>query len=104
MEAERWREIERLYHLALEREESARAPFLEQACAGDKSLEQAVLSLLEHAEETGSFLEEPALEVAAKELAMSGAIGVTAARPRPRRDRAVPHYSPVGRRRNGDCL
>ncbi len=72
MEAERWREINRLYHLALEQGESARAPFLEKVCAGDKSVEQEVLSLLQHAEETGSFLEEPALEVAAKDVATAG--------------------------------
>jgi eukaryotic-like serine/threonine-protein kinase len=89
MEAERWREINRLYHLALELEESARVAFLERLCAGDKSLEQEVLSLLEHAEGTGSFLEEPALEVAAKALAMTagaGAMGYTGdndARPLP---------------------
>jgi len=77
MEAERWREINRLYHLALELEESARVVFLERVCAGDKSLEQEVLSLLEHTEETGSFLEEPALEVAAKALAMSAVAGAT---------------------------
>jgi tetratricopeptide (TPR) repeat protein len=85
MEAERWREINRLYHLALEQDESARAPFLERACAGDRSLEQGVLSLLEYAEETGSFLEEPALDVAAKSLALSagGENGATPARPLP---------------------
>lgn len=85
MEAERWGEINRLYHLALEQEESARAPFLEKVCAGDKSLEQGVLSPLEYAEETGNFLEEPALDLAAKSLAMShgGEHGATPARSLP---------------------
>ena len=69
MQAERWREINRLYHLALEMDESDRPPFLERVCAGDSSLEQGVLSLLEYADETGSFLGGPAVEVAAKELA-----------------------------------
>ena len=81
MKAERWSEINRLYHLALELEQSARAPFLERVCPGDKSLKQEVLSLLEHAEETGNFLEEPALEVAAKELAMTAAAGEAGALP-----------------------
>ena len=31
LERERWQEIERLYHLALEHEESKRAEFLAQA-------------------------------------------------------------------------
>jgi len=71
MEVERWQEIERLYHAARELEESAKAPFLKRACAGDESLEQAVRSLLDHAEDTTTFLEKPALEVAAMELAMA---------------------------------
>jgi serine/threonine protein kinase len=45
MDAERWRRIEDLYHLALEREEQ-RPAFLEQACGGDESLRQEVESLL----------------------------------------------------------
>jgi len=36
MERERCQEIERLYHLALEHEESRRAEFLAQACGGDE--------------------------------------------------------------------
>jgi eukaryotic-like serine/threonine-protein kinase len=96
MEAERWREIKRLYHLALEQEKSARVAFLERVCAADRSLEQEVLSLLEYAEETGSFLEEPALAVAGKALAMSSAAGesgVAAARPLPA---AIGRYRIIG--------
>jgi tetratricopeptide (TPR) repeat protein len=96
MGSERWREINRLYHLALELEASARPRFLERVCKGDQSLEQGVLSLLEYAEDTGSFLEEPAVEVAAKELAMSAAAGwgvSTAARPLPA---AIGRYRIIG--------
>jgi serine/threonine protein kinase len=71
MDAERWREIERLYLSARELQENARVPFLQQACAGDESLQRAVRLLLDHAEDTGTFLEKPALEVAARELAVS---------------------------------
>ena len=46
MDAERWRRIEYLYHLALEREEEQRPAFLEQACGGDESLRREVESLL----------------------------------------------------------
>jgi tetratricopeptide (TPR) repeat protein len=86
MDSERWSEINRLYHLALELDEGARAPFLKRACAGDDSLEHAVRSLLDHSEDTGTFLEKPAMEVAAKALAMSpgaGEIGAASARPLP---------------------
>ena len=57
---ERWREIERLYHATLEREQGQRAAFLEEACAGDESLRQEVESLLAQEGATGSFLESPA--------------------------------------------
>ena len=73
MEAERWQTIERLYHSALEREQNQRAAFLEQACGGDDSLRSEVESLLAQGEENGSFLETPALEVAAKALAQNRA-------------------------------
>jgi len=68
MEPERLREIERLYHAALEREEGQRSAFLEEACAGDLSLRREVESLLAH-NEAATFMDSPAIEVAAKALA-----------------------------------
>jgi eukaryotic-like serine/threonine-protein kinase len=73
MEPERWQKIERLYHAALEEEKSRRAAFLEQACAGDEALRRQVELLLAQQEKAGSFLEAPALEVAAKTLAQDQA-------------------------------
>ena len=46
MDPDRWRQIEQLYHSALERPAAARASFLEQACAGDTTLRREVESLL----------------------------------------------------------
>ena len=37
MKPERWREIEKLYHEALELDEGRRPAFLDQACAGDEA-------------------------------------------------------------------
>jgi eukaryotic-like serine/threonine-protein kinase len=71
VETERWRKIEQLYHSALEREGSRRAAFVEQECAGDESLRREVESLLAHAGDTGDFLAAPALDVAARDLAIS---------------------------------
>jgi tetratricopeptide (TPR) repeat protein len=71
VENERWRQIERLYHSALEVDENQRADFVIDACGGDKSLQQEVESLLAQLEESGTFLEAPAREVAAKSLARS---------------------------------
>lgn len=44
--SERWKQIERLYHQALERETSTRAAFLAEACAGDEELRREVVSLI----------------------------------------------------------
>jgi serine/threonine protein kinase len=69
MTPDRWQKIERLYHAALEREESERAAYLAGACAGDDALRREVESLLGQSKGTDQFLETPALEVAAKILA-----------------------------------
>src|SRR5690242_10599847 len=68
METERWREIEQLYHAARECRPEERAQFLEKACA-DEQVRGQVLALLEREGQAGSFLEAPALEVAAAALA-----------------------------------
>src|SRR5215475_10881591 len=62
----RWEQIEKLCQSALELEESRRAAFLEEACAGDEGLRQEVESLLRFEGRGDRFIEEPALEVAAK--------------------------------------
>ena len=69
MTPERWQQIEKIYHSALELEESQRAAFLEEACAGDEVLRQEVESLLRSEPSGDRFIEEPALEVAAKMMA-----------------------------------
>jgi serine/threonine protein kinase/tetratricopeptide (TPR) repeat protein len=69
MQAERWKQIEQIFHEALKVEQSRRAAFLEQACAGDDALRLEIESLLAHHEEAGSFLESPALQLAAQTLA-----------------------------------
>ena len=43
----RWEQVEKLCQAALELEESRRAAFLEQACAGDAELRREVESLLQ---------------------------------------------------------
>jgi len=75
VDSERWRKIELIYHSALEQEGGHRTAFLEQECAGDESLRQEVESLLAEERGTDGFLEAPALEVAARELATSSGPG-----------------------------
>jgi hypothetical protein len=65
MTPERWQQIEKIYHSALELEESRRQAFLEETCSGDQTLRQEVESLLRSNPSADRFIEEPALEVAA---------------------------------------
>ncbi len=72
METERWHRIEELYHSALEVDDRRRPAFLKQACQGDESLCRDVESLLAEAQGTEGFLEAPAIDLAARDLAASG--------------------------------
>ena len=69
MERERWENLVRLHSAALEQEESQRSGFLREACAGDEDLRREVESLLAYEKKGEGFMETPALEAAAKELA-----------------------------------
>ena len=71
--ADRWRQVEGLYHSALEREERQRPAFLEEACAGDEELRREVGSLLRFQEQAKGFIEAPALQEMARALVASGA-------------------------------
>jgi serine/threonine protein kinase/tetratricopeptide (TPR) repeat protein len=66
MQPERWRRVEELFHGALSVEEGRRVAFLEESCAGDPDLRIEVESLLARHKEAGSFLESPALDLAAQ--------------------------------------
>jgi len=57
MLAERWREIENLYHTACELEPERRRAYLERACGTDESLRREVESLLANEGMAASFLE-----------------------------------------------
>src|SRR5437867_149048 len=69
MDSEHWKQVDRLLRAALERPPEERAEFLRQACAGDEALEREVRSLLASRQDAGSFLERPAIEVAARAIA-----------------------------------
>ena len=72
MKPERWERVAELHRAALEREESERGAFIEQACVGDEELRRELLSLLGYEGKTASFMKSPALDVAAKQLARGG--------------------------------
>src|ERR1700676_1832422 len=70
MEPERWRQVEQLYQSVLALEESKRSSFLDDSCSGDEALRREVLSLLARQEQADMFMETPAMEGMAKELAV----------------------------------
>ncbi len=69
MKPERWEQVAQLHRAALEHEPRERAAFLQQACAGDEGLRVEVESLLAYEKEAEGFIEAPALEVAAQQVA-----------------------------------
>ena len=79
MSPERWQQIDRLYHDALERKPEERAAFLARACRGDEGLHREVLSLLgsDSGDSSTDMLDRPAWEVAPSLLDPSAAAQVT---------------------------
>ena len=93
MERDRWQEIERLYHAALERPESQRGAFLKEACGDDSALRDEVESLLAEGGHGASIIESPAIEVAAKVLAEDDSqLGGSVEREQERLGGTVSHY------------
>ncbi|MGH9834177.1 MAG: hypothetical protein ACRD9Y_14250 [Blastocatellia bacterium] len=68
MKPERWKQVEQLYHAALEHEPGAREAFLAQACAGDEDLRREVEELLRYDGEAEGFIEGNALAFEARRL------------------------------------
>jgi hypothetical protein len=88
MTPERYQQVGQIYRAALEVESDQRAAFLVEACGGDEVLRQDVESLLGYEARSGGIIDQPALEVAARELAgqsMAGAQPQPLADPAPRR-------------------
>jgi eukaryotic-like serine/threonine-protein kinase len=74
MNAQRWQQVNDLFHSAVERAPEERTAFLDEACRGDESLCREVKSLLASHERTENFIESPAFE-AAPELLISNKAG-----------------------------
>jgi serine/threonine protein kinase len=68
MNPERWQQIERLYHEALQRKPDKRGAFLDEACGDDQALRRQIELLLTHEREAENFIEVPALAVAARSM------------------------------------
>src|SRR5262245_4300490 len=68
MDEKRWGQIKEIYDRALDLSRDQREGFLAEACAADDDLRREVESLLAAHEDAGTFLQSPAVEVAAHEI------------------------------------
>src|SRR5262249_25925766 len=68
MDAIRWGQIKEIYDRALYLSRDEREIFLAEACAGDDDLRREVESLLAAHEDAGTFLQSPAVQIAAREI------------------------------------
>ncbi len=68
MDAKQWGQIKEIYDRALDLSREEREGFLAKACAGDDDLRREVESLLAAHDAAGTFLQAPAVEVAAREI------------------------------------
>ena len=71
MDPERWKIVDDLLQSALLLPEDRQDDFLQKACKGDATLANEVRSLLNSHHKAASFLEKPAINVAAQSLALS---------------------------------
>ncbi|MGH9799074.1 MAG: serine/threonine-protein kinase, partial [Blastocatellia bacterium] len=73
MKSERWQQIKPVLEAALEREVSARQAYLNQACLGDEPLRLEVEAYLQAHDCADDFLDAPALELLARDMAEQAA-------------------------------
>src|SRR5262245_54708792 len=71
---ERWATVKRIHQAALERAASQRTAFLDAACGADETLRRDVESLLAYDTRAESFMESPALDVAASSLGRDASV------------------------------
>jgi eukaryotic-like serine/threonine-protein kinase len=69
MNSDRWKQLDNLLQSLLEHPPEERDASLRDMCAGDQALERELRALLILHQDAGSFLESPAIEVAARALA-----------------------------------
>ncbi|MBC7932857.1 MAG: hypothetical protein H7Z38_20030, partial [Rubrivivax sp.] len=75
MKADRWRQVERLYDDAIELPVAEREKFVQEACAGDEDLRRELLGLLDAQQKAGDFMESPAFDLAARDIAQERSSG-----------------------------
>ena len=73
VKAARWRQIEEVFHLALQYDDAEREDYLARMCGEDKSLLDEVRSLISSHEYSGEFLDKPQLTTGLQLLAVRDA-------------------------------
>jgi serine/threonine protein kinase len=63
---EHWTTVKRIHQSALDKDPSERAAFVRASCGGDETVLREVQSLLSYESDAESFLERPAMDVAAR--------------------------------------
>jgi serine/threonine protein kinase/Flp pilus assembly protein TadD len=69
MKPERWQKLDQLFHSALECSSGERDAFVAEACQDDDVMRQDLQSMIAHHRQAGSFIEQPAFEMAAEAMA-----------------------------------
>ena len=72
MPTDRWRRVDQIFTDALEQPVSVRAAFLERACGPDTDLQLEIASLLTAIEQSGDFIDTPALDLFARQISREG--------------------------------
>jgi len=66
MTPDRWQQITSIFQAALDRPPGERVAFVDERCAGDEELQREVQDMLSSHEQASGFIEEPAINVAAR--------------------------------------
>ena len=66
MTPERWQKVTEIFEVALLRDADSREAFVAEACAGDEELRREVEAMLASHNQASRFIEEPAMDVAAR--------------------------------------
>lgn len=75
MDSQRWKQIDEIFHAALEYEPPARDAFLTKACKEDESLRAEIEALIASHQKDSTFFDTPASDLAAEYLAQKDNIG-----------------------------
>ena len=67
MSPEKWREISKIFHLALEKSADERSAFLDKTCADDSEFRREIENLLEANDDADSFIDSPKIGLATLE-------------------------------------